>query len=124
MRQDLHLAERYAAICGFAQPSWAGTFKEAARARAVLTGTSNLVEKKMFGGIGYLAKANMACGVYQEDLIVHVGPQRYQVALNDPFTRVFDITGRAMTVWGMIRLIISCQAFSRQTLIWETFFSG
>lgn len=32
-----------------------------------------LIDKKMFGGIGFLVQGNMACGVYQESLIVRVG---------------------------------------------------
>lgn len=30
------------------------------------------VEKRMFAGVGYLFHANMACGVYKDDLIVRV----------------------------------------------------
>jgi len=65
-------------------------------------GTPQLVEKVMFGGIGYLVNGNMACGVYQDYLIVRVGQEGYQSALEAPATKVFDITGRAMTGWVMV----------------------
>ena len=64
-----------------------------------LVGVPNLVEKKMFGGIGYLVNGNMACGVHKDLLIVRVGPNGYQDALEQPHTSVFDITGRPMTGW-------------------------
>ena len=63
---------------------------------------SDLVAKKMFGGVGYLLRGNMACGVHKEYLIVRVGSERYADALAQPGTKVFDITGRAMKGWVMV----------------------
>jgi TfoX/Sxy family transcriptional regulator of competence genes len=60
------------------------------------------VEKKMFGGVGFMVRGNMACGVHGEDLIVRVGPDSYQAALGRPNTRPFDITGRPMSGWVMV----------------------
>ena len=76
--------------------------KLAARVREVLAGRSGLIEKKMFGGIGYLLDGNMACGVHGESLIVRVGPEDYQEALDQPNVGFFDITGRPMTGWVMV----------------------
>jgi TfoX/Sxy family transcriptional regulator of competence genes len=59
----------------------------------------NLVEKRMFGGVGYLVKGNMACGVHGDQLIVRVGPQRYEETLARSDTAPFDITGRPMKGW-------------------------
>jgi len=61
-----------------------------------------LVEKKMFGGVGFLVRGNMACGVHGDDLIVRVGTDRYQQSLEKPFTKVFDMTGRPMRGWIMV----------------------
>lgn len=66
---------------------------------AVLGSLPNIIEKKMFGGVGYLLNGNMACGVNKETLIVRVGPDGYQAALDEEHTRVFDMTGRPMTGW-------------------------
>ncbi len=61
-----------------------------------------LVEKKMFGGVGFLLHGNMACGVHKDALIVRVGPERYDEALKRPHTRPFDMTGRPMKGWVML----------------------
>jgi TfoX/Sxy family transcriptional regulator of competence genes len=61
-----------------------------------------LVEKKMFGGVGFLLHGNMACGVHKDALIVRVGPERYDEALKRPHTRPFDMTGRPMKGWVMV----------------------
>ena len=61
-----------------------------------------LVDKKMFGGIGFLVQGNMACGVIGQDLIVRVGKDAYLEAISLPETKPFDITRRAMTGWVMV----------------------
>ena len=82
----------------------------AQRVHKILAHTPNLVEKKMFGGIGYLVNGNMACGVLGESLIVRVGPERYQQALSRPHIAVFDMTGRPMTGW----VVVNPQAFESE----------
>ena len=71
----------------------------AERISDILAGKGNITKKKMFGGVGYLLNGNMACGVHQANLIVRVGPNCYQTALEHPKTLVFDLTGRPMTGW-------------------------
>lgn len=74
----------------------------AQRMRDALTnieGLTGLDEKKMFGGIGFMLRGNMACGVHGDDLIVRVGPDRYEAALTLPAARPFDLTGRPMKGW-------------------------
>ena len=61
-----------------------------------------LVEKRMFGGIGYMLHGNMACGINKDNLVVRVGPAKYEVALDKPHTTVFDITGRPMKGWVLV----------------------
>ena len=72
------------------------------RVQELLADTPDLGEKKMFGGIGYLVRGNMACGIHKDSLVVRVGPERYQEALAEPHARPFDITGRPMKGWVMI----------------------
>jgi TfoX/Sxy family transcriptional regulator of competence genes len=74
----------------------------ATRIRAALGPLPDLVEKKMFGGVGFLVNGNMACGVHQNDLIVRVGPAAYAEALSRPHTHVFDMTGHPMAGWVMV----------------------
>jgi TfoX/Sxy family transcriptional regulator of competence genes len=75
--------------------------KLAERLRAELKGIPN-VEKKMFGGIGFLIGGNMACGVYKEDMLVRVDPQKHSQLLKKPHAKPFDITGRPMKGWLMV----------------------
>lgn len=71
----------------------------AQRMRALLGPTPGLTEKKMFGGIGFLVKGNMACGVNGQDLIVRLAPEQHEQALSQPGVRVFAMTGRPMKGW-------------------------
>ena len=72
------------------------------RIREVLDDQPNLVEKKMFGGVGFMVHGNMACGVHKDMLIVRVGPKAYEETMKYPHTRPFDMTGRAMKGWVMV----------------------
>ncbi|PKN68214.1 MAG: RNA methyltransferase [Deltaproteobacteria bacterium HGW-Deltaproteobacteria-15] len=74
----------------------------AERVGALLEGKPGFVEKKMFGGVCFLLRGNMACGVLNDDLIVRVGPEKYKDFLQLPNTREFDITGRPMKGWVMV----------------------
>lgn len=73
--------------------------KLAERISQALAEVPGIVEKKMFGGVGYMLGGNMACGVSKDDLIVRVGPEKYQGALDEPHVSVFDMTGRPMSGW-------------------------
>ncbi len=63
---------------------------------------TGVVEKRMFGGSGYLVHGNMACGANKGNLIVRVGPDAYEAALRRPHVKVFDMTGRPMAGWVMV----------------------
>jgi TfoX/Sxy family transcriptional regulator of competence genes len=71
----------------------------AMRVKSALGNQDGLVEKKMFGGIGYLVNGNMACGVHANNLIIRVGKERHLEALTQPDTRVFDLNGKPMAGW-------------------------
>lgn len=75
----------------------------AQRIREILSESPGYEEKKMFGGIGFLLHGNMACSVIREDLIVRVGAENYTAALQLPNVELFDITGRAMTGWVVVK---------------------
>lgn len=74
----------------------------AARVRETLANETNIIEKKMFGGTGYLLNGNMACGVHKDSLVVRVGAPQYESALEKPYASPFDITGRAMKGWVLV----------------------
>ncbi len=68
--------------------------KLADRVRKLLAKRKGFAEKKMFGGLCFLLKGKMLCGVLKEDLVVRVGPKRYEAALSRPHVRPMDFTGR------------------------------
>jgi hypothetical protein len=72
------------------------------RIRNLLGKRTGLAEKKMFGGMAFLLRGNMCCGVHGKDLIVRMDPQETEQALSEPHTRVFDLTGRPMKGWILV----------------------
>jgi TfoX/Sxy family transcriptional regulator of competence genes len=60
------------------------------------------LEKKMFGGIGFLINGNLACGVNKDNLIVRVDPEKHNAFLKKPGARPFDMTGRPMKGWLVV----------------------
>lgn len=76
--------------------------KFVAEVRAILDDQEGLVEKKMFGGIGFMLFGNMCCGVMKSDLILRLGPINGAEVFHDPRVRPFDTTGRPMKGWAVI----------------------
>jgi TfoX/Sxy family transcriptional regulator of competence genes len=74
----------------------------AERMRIYLKSRKGLVEKKMFGGIGFMLNGNMACGINKDDLIVRLGTKDYEKALNLPHVRAFNMGRGPMNGWIMI----------------------
>ena len=58
--------------------------------------------KKMFGGTCYLHNGNMMCGVYKDYLILRLGENQAQKALQLNNVKPFDITGKPMKGWAMV----------------------
>jgi hypothetical protein len=71
----------------------------AQRVREEMEELPGYTEKRMFGGVGFMLQGNMATGVIGEDLIVRVGREEYETALEEPQVTPFDMTGRPMTGW-------------------------
>lgn len=76
--------------------------KLAERVRSALADQSNLTEKAMFGGLGFLLHGNMVCGIHNDSLMVRVGPERHADAIARPNAKVFDMTGRPMKGWVVV----------------------
>ena len=60
-------------------------------------------DKKMFGGVCHLLNGNMFCGVHKEFLILRLGTDKAEGALKLPHVRPFDITGKPMQGWVMVK---------------------
>lgn len=54
------------------------------------------VEKRMFGGLAFMIGGNMGVGINAGDLMVRVGPERYEVALAEEHAREMDFTGKPL----------------------------
>jgi len=61
------------------------------------------VEKKMFGGVGFLIHGNMACGVHGAGLILRVDSEKHAQLLKRPHTKPFDLTGKPMKGWLIVQ---------------------
>jgi TfoX/Sxy family transcriptional regulator of competence genes len=59
-------------------------------------------KKKMFGGICYLLRGNMAFGIWKDHLIVRAGPETAEKKLKEKGTKPFDVTGKVMKGWVMV----------------------
>lgn len=71
----------------------------AQRVRDVLYPLAAAQEKKLFGGLALMVNGNMTVGVIQDNLIVRVGLEKYQAALNKPGADLFKPTGKPMAGW-------------------------
>lgn len=69
----------------------------AQRIREALGERTDLSERRMFGGIAFMVADHMAVGIVGDVLMVRVGPQRYAQALQQPFVRPMDFTGKPLT---------------------------
>jgi TfoX/Sxy family transcriptional regulator of competence genes len=74
----------------------------AQRIRELLAGQKALVEKKMFGGVAFMVRGNVACGVSGSDLMLRISPDRTDDALARPHVRPFDLTGKPMKGWVLV----------------------
>ncbi len=84
--------------------------KFAERIRAGLQGLP-IVEKKMFGGVGFLihgntlapgASAGVACGIYKNDMLVRIDPAKYEKLLKKAHAKPFDRTGKPTKGWLLV----------------------
>jgi TfoX/Sxy family transcriptional regulator of competence genes len=66
------------------------------RVRTALANRGDVIEKRMFGGLAFLVRGHMCCGVLGSDLVVRVGPASYPAALKEPHAREMDFTGRPL----------------------------
>jgi TfoX/Sxy family transcriptional regulator of competence genes len=68
----------------------------AQRIRDLLDDDPRISEKRMFGGVAFMASGSMAVGIIKDELMVRVGSEAHADALEQPHARVMDFTGRPM----------------------------
>jgi len=74
---------------------------QAARLRRALAGRRAVAEKKMFGGLCFMRRDHMLCGIGWDGLLFRVGEAHEAVALARPGATPMEIGGRKMRgfVW-------------------------
>ena len=72
------------------------------RVRQTLGKQRGLIEKRMFGGVGFLLRGNLLVGIWEQSLIARLGPDEAAKALAEPNVREFDVTGRPMRGWVVV----------------------
>ena len=71
----------------------------------ILEDHTGIIEKKMFGGVGFILNGNMACGVLGSDLIVRVGTDKYSAALSQAYVKPFLTPGgKPMSGWVLVAM--------------------
>jgi TfoX/Sxy family transcriptional regulator of competence genes len=68
----------------------------AARIRSALAGRGGAVEKEMFGGIAFMIRGHMSCGVIQSSLMVRLDPETADALLSEKGARPMDFAKRPM----------------------------
>lgn len=71
--------------------------KLADRVREIIAAFEKNVEgKKMFGGLCFMVNDKMCIGVRNDSLMMRIGPDNYEQALEKPGCRPMEFTGRVM----------------------------
>ena len=68
----------------------------AARTRALLKRRKGITERKMFGGVAFMANGHMCCGVSTDYLVLRLGNAGAETALRAAKTRPMDFTGKPL----------------------------
>ena len=63
---------------------------------ALLPYSKHIEEKRMFGGVAFMYKNKMSCGVVKDELMIRILEEPYQKEIEGPFTREMDFTKRPM----------------------------
>jgi TfoX/Sxy family transcriptional regulator of competence genes len=70
------------------------------RIRELIGGVADVTETRMFGGLAFLVRGNMAVAASgQGGLMVRVDPDDTEALVAKPHARPFEMRGRAMQGW-------------------------
>jgi len=75
----------------------------AERIRKALARKKGIEERKMFGGVCFMLNGNMLVGVWKDSLIVRLGENQGEEAMLEPHVKPFDITGKPMKNWVLVK---------------------
>ena len=66
------------------------------RIRRVFGARSDITERKMFGGLAFLCRGRMCCGIVGSDLMVRVADDEFDVVMRGRHVRPMDFTGKPL----------------------------
>ena len=66
------------------------------RIREHFRGRRNITERKMFGGIAFMYRDRMCCGVVGRDLVIRIRDDEFAAAMRRKYVRPMDFTGKPM----------------------------
>jgi TfoX/Sxy family transcriptional regulator of competence genes len=90
--------------------------KLAERVRGALGRTQSVTERRMFGGIAFMVRGNMCCGVIDDRLMVRVGPVAYDKVVKLSHAGPMDYTGKSMR--GLVYVAPDSVRTVRQLQAW------
>jgi TfoX/Sxy family transcriptional regulator of competence genes len=95
------------------------------RVRSRLSGMSSIEEKPMIGGIGFMWRGNLLCGVMGDDLLVRVAENDYGTFIGEDGARPMVMAGRTAKSWILVhKSIVSREAVMQEWLDRATDFVG
>jgi TfoX/Sxy family transcriptional regulator of competence genes len=72
------------------------------RIRAVLAQRTDVTEKKMFGGVAFMVRGNMACGPHGDNLLIRIGEEAAAKAMTEKHVKPMMFTGRPLKPFATI----------------------
>ena len=66
------------------------------RIRRAFGARRDITERKMFGGLTFLCRGRMCCGIVGTDLMVRVVDDQFDRIMREPHVRPMDFTGRPL----------------------------
>jgi hypothetical protein len=60
------------------------------------------VQKKMFGGLAFMERGHLICGILGDEIMARVGIEGTEAALMEEGVREFDLTGNKMRGWVLV----------------------
>ena len=91
--------------------------KLAERLRTEIKGLP-IIEKKRFGGVGYMLHGNMACGILGDDMIVRVSHEEYETLLKRAHVKIFTMKGGPRPMQGWLLVEPAGYKMAKQLAAW------
>ena len=70
--------------------------KLAERVRRLIRGSTKVTERKMFGGLSFMYRDHMCCGIVGPDLVVRVADDEIDGVMRRRHVRPMDFTGKPL----------------------------